>query len=97
MSDKPTNVYDALRQVSDKIEFIAKDRTAQAGGTFKYRGIEDVLRAVHGPFIEYGIVCIPRVMQANIVPHDVPKFDKNGAPAGTRREYEAQMMVEYTF
>jgi hypothetical protein len=81
-----TNVIEALAQVSREVGAIAKGRTAQAGGTYKYRGIDDVLNALHDPLADAGVVIVPKVTKGESI--DRPNYGKNGA-------YEAQMLIEY--
>lgn len=90
MSDKPTNVIEALVAVSRDVDAIAKEKTANAGGSFKYRGIEDVLSACHDPFIRYGVVVVPQVTQAEMIKHEVTR---SSGKVGF--DFEAQMTVNY--
>lgn len=92
---EPTNVLEALLAVSAAVDHIAKEKTAQAGGTYSYRGIEDVLEAVHDPFIRYKIVVVPQVVNAESVLHEIPRYNKAGEPIGPRSEYEARILVNY--
>lgn len=97
MSDEYTlNVITALRAVSEEVEAITKSRTATAGGTYKYRGIEDVLSALHPLFVKHGILVVPRIEVADTIYRDVPKFNAKGEPTGSRAEYEARIIVHYT-
>jgi hypothetical protein len=90
MSDKPSNVIEALVAVSRDVDAIAKEKTANAGGSFKYRGIEDVLSACHDPFIRYGVVVVPQVTKAEMIKHEVTR---SSGKVGF--DFEAQMTVNY--
>lgn len=90
MNDKPSNVIEALVAVSRDVDAIAKAKTANAGGTFKYRGIEEVLSACHDPFIRYGVVVVPQVTKAETIKHEVTR--SNGK-VGV--DFEVQMTVNY--
>lgn len=79
MSDD--NVIAALARVSREVGAIEKARSPQSGPKYDYRGIEDVLNAMHGPLHRNGVVIVPRVTRAEMVER------KNGQ--------EAQMLVEY--
>lgn len=78
---KPGNVIEALAQVSQKVGAIAKDQKSQAAGNYKYRGIDDVLNALHGPLAEAGVVIVPRVGKVEMVERG--------------KQVEAQMLIEY--
>jgi hypothetical protein len=78
---KPGNVIEALAQVSSRIGVIAKDKTTKATGNYKYRGIDAVLNALHGPLHEAGVVIVPRVGKAEMVERG--------------NQSEAQMLIEY--
>lgn len=55
-------VFQALRQVMIEIGPIAKDRRTDSKGSgpkFNFRGIDDVLNAVHDSFAKWGILVVP--------------------------------------
>jgi hypothetical protein len=64
-SEEPLPVAQLIGQVSRRIGAIAKDRRAEmgaGGGNYKFRGIDDVMDAVHGPLAEAGIVTLTEVV-----------------------------------
>ena len=60
-------VHDAIRDVSEDVGAIAKERQApgQIGG-YKFRGIDDVLDALHQPLIANGLTILPKVQSTTI-------------------------------
>jgi len=89
MTETALTVTQALVQVSKEVDAIAKSKTTKAQGAYKYRGIEDVLSALHDPFIKYGVLVVPRARGESVMRKVTAK---DGAE---RVEYEAQMDVEY--
>lgn len=51
-------VYQALQAVSQDISHIGKNQTNQQQ-RFRFRGIDDVLNAIHGPLAKHGVAFIP--------------------------------------
>lgn len=59
---KPTNIYAALIAAQAAIKNVGKNGTNQFD-KYKYRGIDDVMDAVHAAFVEAGVVAIPEVLE----------------------------------
>jgi hypothetical protein len=57
--DYPLTVHEAIAEVTQRVEAIAKGRTASQGGSYKYRGIDDVLAALHPVLGDVGLVILP--------------------------------------
>jgi hypothetical protein len=49
----------ALNRVQRDIGAISKDRRATGGQTFAFRGIEDVMNALHPILVEHGVLIVP--------------------------------------
>lgn len=63
--DYPLTVHEAITEVTRRVEYIAKDRTASQGGSYKYRGIDDVFTALHPILADVGLVIMPgRVVES---------------------------------
>jgi hypothetical protein len=62
-SDTPAeapNVHVAIARVAADIGHIAKAQQVQAGpAKFSFRGIDDVLNAIHGPLADHGVSVVP--------------------------------------
>lgn len=57
------NIFQALNRVTLEVDAIRKDKTnAQQG--FKYRGIDDAYNTLHNLYGKYGILPIPRLINA---------------------------------
>jgi hypothetical protein len=57
--DYPLTVHEAIAEVTRRVDAIAKDRTASQGGSYKYRGIDDVFSALHPLLGDVGLVILP--------------------------------------
>jgi hypothetical protein len=55
----PLTVGEAIAEVTRRVEHISKDRTASQGGSYRYRGIDDVLSALHPILGDVGLVIMP--------------------------------------
>lgn len=64
---KPQNVIQALAAVAADIDAVEKGRSAQG---YKYRGIDDVLNALHGPMSRNGVVIVPVVEATERIQRD---------------------------
>lgn len=54
------NIHIAISRVAADIGAIAKDQKVQAGpAKFNFRGIDDVLNAIHEPLVAHGVSIIP--------------------------------------
>lgn len=59
--DAPT-VYQALSAVMAEVSAVGKARR-NAQQNFDFRGIDDVMNALHGPLAKHGIVIVPSVLE----------------------------------
>jgi hypothetical protein len=57
--DYPLSVEEAIAEVTRRVDAIAKDRTATQGGSYRYRGIDDVFAALHPLLGDVGLVILP--------------------------------------
>jgi len=55
----PLTVGEAIAEVTRRVPHIAKDRRASQGGSYAYRGIDDVLEALHPLLGDVGLVIMP--------------------------------------
>jgi hypothetical protein len=62
-NDHPLTVWEAIAEVTRQVEAIAKTRTATSGGSYKFRGIDDVLAALHPLLGDVGLVIMPGVVR----------------------------------
>lgn len=57
-----STIYQLLASAADKVGAIGKNKKMEAGpAKYAYRGVDDVIQAVHPVFAELGIVMAPRV------------------------------------
>lgn len=62
MSEKPT-VFDAFLAVLADVEAIGKNRRVQEGpARFAFRGVDDVMAALHAPMAKHQLICVPQVL-----------------------------------
>lgn len=67
--NRPMNVYEGMARVMGAVSAIAK--VSSDSVSYKFRSIEDVLNALHGPMSEAGLFMAPRVLddwQLNPIP-----------------------------
>jgi hypothetical protein len=57
------SVYAALCAVMKEVGAVGKNKRNTQGGGYQYRGIDDVMAAVQPIMAEYGLVCVPRVIE----------------------------------
>lgn len=54
------NIHVAMARVAGDIGAIAKDQKVQAGpAKFNFRGVDDVLNAIHEPLVRHGVSIVP--------------------------------------
>lgn len=59
-TDAQPNVHVAIARVAADIGAIAKDQQVTAGpARFKFRGVDDVLNAIHVPLVTHGVSIVP--------------------------------------
>lgn len=57
------NIYQSITAVQSEVEFIGKDKQVQSGGSYKYRGVDQVLNTLHPLFAKHKIFSVPEVME----------------------------------
>ena len=85
MAEKTGDIYEQINNVMVSIGAITKDKTAQG---YKFRGIDDVYKAVNPAFIAHGVFCMPKVLTTLRETHTA----KSGNAL-----YFTFLTVEYTF
>jgi hypothetical protein len=59
----PLSVHEAIAEVTRRVEHIAKDHRSESGERYAYRGIDDVLLALHPILGDVGLVILPGRMR----------------------------------
>lgn len=67
MTTEPKNVFQALAAVQEGIGAVGKD-TTRNGLNFSYRGIDDLLNALHPLLARHGVIIAPRVVEHETLP-----------------------------
>lgn len=80
-------IYVAIPAVMKAIGVVGKDKTNQTQG-FKYRGVEDVMNALHPALVEHGVFPVPNVMEC--------RREERKTAKGTNLIYSL-CKVSYTF
>lgn len=57
------NIYQSIAAVQSAVDFIGKDKQVQSGGTYKYRGVDQVLNTLHPLFAKHKIFAVPEVLE----------------------------------
>jgi len=90
----PGSILELLPKVADAIGAVAKDRQASmgSGGSFAFRGIDDLYNAVHGALVAQGVVLRPNVVEHTSVDRERLK---DGRQAGM--SLHVTVTVDYEF
>lgn len=80
-------IYAALSKVMGAVGAVGKDRNNPQQG-YKFRGIDDVAKAVQPAFVAHGVVCVPSVLERE---REVVTTRNGGTMASVR------LLVKHTF
>lgn len=83
-------VHVAVNRVARDIGAISKGRTMNQGQSYKFRGIEDVMNALHPILVEHGVIIVPQAREAKFVHHTRTK-----ANGDTSVSTSVQQLVDY--
>lgn len=70
------NIYESIAAVQSDVEFIGKDKQVQSGGSYKYRGVDQVLNTLHPLFAKHKVFAVPEVLE--IMEREIRKTQKGG-------------------
>lgn len=70
------NIYESIAAVQSDVEFIGKDKQVQSGGSYKYRGVDQVLNTLHPLFAKHKVFAVPEVLE--IMERELRKTQKGG-------------------
>ena len=85
-SHRPT-IFELMPEVMRSLGAITKDQKNTFDG-YAFRGIDDVLNAIHGPLSKHGVFCLPKVLTFE-------QSDRATSKGGT--QIHTRLTVEYTF
>lgn len=94
---EPLNVIQTIAKVKAAVGAVSKNRTMAGGGQdggYRFRSIDDVYDACHGPMAEHGLVIVPHKIISNerrLFQYD--KTDRQGNVVGTTRGVEIVMHI----
>lgn len=83
------SIFESISKVQADIDFIGKDKQVQSGGTYKYRGVDQVLNTLHPLFAKHKVFAVPEVLE--IMEREIRKTAKGGEVL-----YQV-LKVKYTF
>lgn len=84
---KTPMIYEAISNVMGEIDAVTKDRKNEQQG-YKFRGIDDVMNAVHGPLAKHKVFYLPKVLSREVV-------ERQTRSGGTL--FYTILTMEYTF
>jgi hypothetical protein len=94
---KPLTIYQAMAKILADISYVAKDRKADMGnaGRYNFRGIDDVLNALHSSFAKHKVFIIPKILDSKL---EIQEKEKayNGSTTKSYT-YSALLTVEFAF
>jgi len=70
------NIYESIAAVQADVDFIGKDKQVQSGGSYKYRGVDQVLNTLHPLFAKHKVFAVPEVLE--IMEREIRKTAKGG-------------------
>lgn len=70
------NIYESIAAIQADVDFIGKDKTVQSGGTYKYRGVDQVLNTLHPLFAKHKVFAVPEVLE--VITREWRKTAKGG-------------------
>lgn len=56
-------IYSRIAAIQSEIDFIGKDKQVQSGGSYRYRGVDQVLNTLHPLFAKYKVFSVPEVQE----------------------------------
>ena len=56
-------IYKAITAIMSEMDAIGKDHTNKQQGNFKYRGIDDVMNALHPLLIKHKVFLVPEILE----------------------------------
>ena len=83
------NIYESITAVQADVDFIGKNKQVQSGGSYKYRGVDQVLNTLHPLFAKHKVFAVPEVLE--IMERELRKTQKGGEVL-----YQV-LKVKYTF
>ena len=83
------SIYESIAKIQNDVDFIGKDKQVQSGGTYKYRGVDQVLNTLHPLFAKHKVFAVPEVLE--IMEREIRKTAK-----GSEVLYQV-LKVKYTF
>lgn len=70
------NIYESIAAVQSDVDFIGKNKQVQSGGSYKYRGVDQVLNTLHPLFAKHKVFAVPEVLE--IMEREIRKTQKGG-------------------
>lgn len=83
------NIYESITAVQSEVDFIGKDKQVQSGGSYKYRGVDQVLNTLHPLFAKHKIFAVPEVI-------DILTREQRETKNGGIMLYQV-LKIKYTF
>ncbi len=57
------NIFESIAAIQGDVDFIGKDKQVQSGGSYKYRGVDQVLNTLHPLFAKNKVFAVPEVLE----------------------------------
>lgn len=89
-------IYAALINLQNSVEAIIK-RKQSSGVSYKFRGIDDVMNAIHPKLVEHGIFIVPFIDSVKNTMYEVDKYDSQNKVVGKRSLFHAVIVASYRF
>ncbi len=82
-------IYSRIAAIQSEIDFIGKDKQVQSGGSYRYRGVDQVLNTLHPLFAQYKVFAVPEVQE-------ILTREERQTKSGGNMIYQV-LKIKYTF
>jgi hypothetical protein len=90
-------IYSKMVNVMADMQAITKNRQSTGGSSFKFRGIDEVMNAMHPILVRHQVFCTPLIMNVENKVFEQDKTNPQGQKIGTRNMFQAIITACYTF
>lgn len=84
-------IFSAMIKIMDEVGAVGKDRKNESQG-YKFRGIDDMLNAMHPAFTKHGVFMVPRVKNES---HELKEVTRGSGKPGIDKH--VHLSVEFDF
>lgn len=83
------DIYQSIAAIQADVDFIGKEKRVQSGGSYNYRGVDQVLNTLHPLFSKHKVFAVPEVLE-------ILSREERDTKNGWRMLYQVAK-IKYTF